>query len=207
MALTRRQLEILEFIRSHTAERGYAPTLVEIGQHLGLKSVATVHKHVQRLVERGALTRSARRARSFESAPRDAAPAASVLRLLGVVAAGTPIEVSETVEEITVPNDLLRHPERSFALRVRGDSMVEDGILHGDIVIVESGAEPRDGETVVALVRGSEATLKRLRRRAGMVELLPANARLLPIVLPPEDVAVQGVVRGLLRRCVAPETS
>lgn len=207
MALTRRQHEILEFIRSHKAERGYAPSLVEIGRHLGLKSAATVHKHVRCLVERGALRRSPHRARSFEPTDEGPAPAASVLRLLGVVAAGAPIEAAETVEEITVPNDLLRHPERSFALRVRGDSMIEDGILDGDVVIVEAAGEPRDGDTVVALVRGSEVTLKRLRRRAGMVELAPANARLRPIVLRPEDVAVQGIVRGLLRRCGAAAAS
>lgn len=199
-ALTRRQHEIVEFIRAHTAERGFAPSLVEIGRHLGLKSPSTVHKHVQRLIARGALTMSPHRARSCEPALR-AAPEASVVQLLGVVSAGVPIEASEHAEEVTVPNSLLRRPERSFALRVRGDSMVEDGIFDGDVVIVEAGVEARDGDTVVALVRGSEVTLKRLRRRAGMVELLPANARLRPLVLAPDDVAVQGVVRGLLRRC------
>jgi len=207
MTLTRRQHQIMEYIRAHAAEHGYAPTLAEIGRHFGLSSVATVHKHVRRLVERGALRRSAHRARSFEPTLPSPAPAACLLPLRGVVAAGTPLEAPEASEEIAVPGDLVRHPDRSFALRVRGDSMIEDGIQDGDVVIVESRQEARDGDTVVALVRGSETTLKRLRRRGEMVELQPANARLQPILLPAEDVAVQGVVRALYRRFGAAEPS
>jgi len=187
------------------AQRGYGPTLHDIGAHFGLSSPATVHKHVKRLVERGALRKSAHRARSVE--PDDAAPAACRLRLLGVVAAGVPIEVSEVPEEIAVPLDLVRRPDETFALRVRGDSMIEDGILSGDLVIVEARKEAADGDTVVALVRGSEVTLKKLRRRGGMVELLPANARLEPIVLPADEVEIQGVVRGLVRRFAHSEAS
>jgi len=200
MNLTRRQLEIVGFIRDHLAEHGYAPSLAEIGRHVGLASVATVHKHVLRLVERGALKRFEHRARSFEAVDPAPVAAACLLPLRGIVAAGAPLEALETDEQIAVPAELVRDAERSFALRVRGDSMLEDGIHDGDVVIVESRQEARDGDTVVALVRGSEATLKRLRRRGDRIELQPANARLRPIVLPAEDVAVQGVVRGLYRR-------
>jgi len=199
MALTRRQREIYDFIRSFVAEHGYSPSLEEIGAHFELSSVATVHKHVQHLVEKRLLRKAWNRSRSIE--PVEPADAALVsLPLLGTVAAGAPIEAVELPETIDVPRDLVARRNDSFVLRVSGDSMIEEQIRDGDFVVVESRPDARDGETVVALVRGSDATLKKLFRDGASVRLQPANAALAPIVVPAEDVEVRGVVRGLIRR-------
>jgi len=199
MALTRRQREILDFIQDFIGQHGYSPSLEEIGTHFRLTSVATVHKHVQRLVEKKLLTKGRNRSRSVE--PVGAGPArASEVPLLGVVAAGAPIEAMEVAETIPVPPDMLPRRGTCFALRVRGDSMVEEGIRDGDTVIVESRWDAMDGDTVVALVRGHEVTLKKLQRKGEHVLLHPANATLRSLELPAHEVAIQGVVRGLLRR-------
>ncbi len=198
MALTRRQREIYDFIRAFIAEHGYSPSLEEIGGHFGLSSVATVHKHVQHLVEKGLLRKAWNRSRSVEPAHEQASSV--TLPLLGTVAAGAPIEAIEVDEQIAVPSELVgRGP--CFVLRVRGDSMIEEHICDGDYVVVESRPEAHEGETVVALVRGEEATLKKFYRRgrAG-VRLMPANERLAPIELPAADVEIRGVVRGIVRR-------
>jgi repressor LexA len=199
MALTRRQREIYDFIRSFVAERGYSPSLEEIGEHFGLSSVATVHKHVQHLVEKGFLRKAWNRSRSVEPVAEEGTGAVS-LPLLGVVAAGQPIESVEVPESIEVPLDLVPRQGESYVLRVRGDSMIEEQIRDGDYVVVESRAQARNGETVVALVRGEETTLKKLQRRGRKVVLQPANSAMRPIELPAGQVQIQGVVRGLLRR-------
>jgi repressor LexA len=198
MALTRRQREVYDFICSFVDERGYSPSLEEIGGHFGLTSVATVHKHVQHLVEKGMLRKAWNRSRSVEPV---SAPAATVvpLPLLGVVAAGAPIEAVEVAETIDVPRQLVPRRSECFVLRVRGDSMIEDQIRDGDFVVVERRPEAHDGETVVAVI-GGEATLKRFYRRGRRVRLQPANAALRPIEVPASDVEVRGVVRGLLRQ-------
>jgi repressor LexA len=190
---------VFDFVREFLAEHGYAPSLEEIGARFRLSSVATVHKHVQHLAEKGYLRKTSNRARSIE--PADGADAPGVeLPLLGQVAAGAPIEAVEVEERVVVPREMLRRRGDAFVLRVRGDSMIDDQIRDGDLVVVESQKEARDGETVVALVRGSEATLKRLRRRGAKVVLEPANRALRPVELPAADVEIRGVVRGLLRR-------
>ena len=199
MALTRRQREIYDFVRSFVAEQGYSPSLEEIGAHFGLSSVATVHKHVAQLVEKGFLRKAWNRSRSLEPVEEGAGDEAS-LPLLGVVAAGAPIEPIEVAERIAVPRELAGRAERSFVLQVRGDSMIDEQIRDGDFVVVEQRAEPRDGDTVVAVIRGEEATLKKLQRRGSRVRLVPANARMKPIEVPASEVEVRGVVRGLLRR-------
>lgn len=199
MALTRRQREIYDFVRSFVDEHGYSPSLEEIGAAFGLSSVATVHKHIQHLVEKGFLRKAWNRSRSVE--PLLPSEQGSVtLPLLGSVVAGAPIEAVEVAESIEVPRDLVPRRGESFVLRVRGDSMIEEQIRDGDYVIVESRQEARDGDTVVALVRGQEATLKKLYRRGRSVRLQPANAAMPPIDLPAAEVQVRGVVRGLLRR-------
>jgi repressor LexA len=199
MALTRRQREILDFIQGFIAQQGYSPSLEEIGANFHLSSVATVHKHVQRLVEKKLLTKGRNRSRSVEPVNAALFPTSEV-PLLGVVAAGAPIEAVEISETIPVPRDMLPRSGACFALRVRGDSMVEEGIRDGDTVIVESGRDAADGDTVVALVRGHEVTLKKLQRKGERVLLLPANAALRPLELPAREVASQGVGRDLLRR-------
>jgi len=198
MALTRRQREIYDFICGFVRERGYSPSLEEIGANFGLRSVATVHKHVQHLVEKDLLRKSWNRSRSVEPVAEPEAGSLG-LPLLGVVAAGAPIEAIEDDESIAVPSEMVRRPGDTFVLRVRGDSMIEDQIRDGDYVVVESRSEARNGETVVALVGGSEATLKRFYRQGSKVRLVPANSSMEPIEAHASDVTVRGVVRGLLR--------
>ena len=199
MALTRRQREIYDFIRAFVDEKGYSPSLEEIAANFGLSSVATVHKHVQHLVEKGFLRKAWNRSRSVEPVEQPSSGTVS-LPLLGVVAAGAPIEAVEVPESFEVPSDLVPRRGESFVLRVRGDSMIDEQIRDGDYVVVERRAEARDGETVVALVEGRDATLKKLYHRGAAVRLQPANPEMAPIELPARDVEVQGVVRGLLRR-------
>jgi repressor LexA len=199
MALTRRQREIYDFVCAFIDERGYSPSLEEICERFGLASVATVHKHLQHLIEKGLLRKAWNRSRSIE--PVDVEEASSVtLPLLGSVAAGAPIEAVEDTETLAVPRALVPRGGEAFVLRVRGDSMIDEQIRDGDFVVVESRSHARDGETVVALVRGDEATLKIFRPRGRKVRLEPANARMRPIELPARDVQIRGVVRGLLRR-------
>jgi repressor LexA len=202
MALTRRQREIYDFIREFVAEKGYSPSLEEIAAGFGLSSVATVHKHVQHLVEKGMLRKAWNRSRSVEPVePMTPAAGGLVsLPLLGRVAAGALIEAVEDNETIAVPQELVAGRGESFVLQVAGDSMIDDQICDGDYVIVESRPEARDGETVVALVRGSETTLKKLYRDGPTVRLEPANPAFPPIIVPAEDVQVRGIVRGLMRR-------
>ncbi|MEE9281340.1 MAG: transcriptional repressor LexA [Myxococcota bacterium] len=198
MHLTRRQKEIFDYICAYLAKEGYAPSLEEIGEEFGLSSVATVHKHVQNLVEKGLLRKAWNRSRSIEVVDRSATPESVDVPLLGLVAAGSPIEAVATPDRIGVPPEMVGSKE-CFALRVRGDSMIEDHILDGDTVVVESRQAPRDGETVVALIRREECTLKRIYRDGGKIRLVPANASLEPMEYPADDVEVQGVVIGLLR--------
>ena len=198
MALTRRQREIYDFVTGFVDEQGYSPSLEEIGAHFGLRSVATVHKHVQHLVEKGLLRKAWNRSRSVEPVAQHEAEG-STLPLLGVVAAGSPIEAIEDDERVEIPPDMAGRPGERFVLRVRGDSMIEDMIADGDLVIVESRNEARNGETVVALVGGSDATLKRFYRRGATVSLVPANSSMEPIEVPAADVQIRGVLRGLLR--------
>jgi repressor LexA len=199
MALTRRQREIYDFIREFVAEQGYSPSLEEIGARFGLSSVATVHKHVQHLVEKGMLRKAWNRSRSVEPIDPPATHVVS-LPLLGVVAAGAPIEAFEVEESIDVPAQLVPRRGQCFVLQVRGDSMIEDQICDGDYVVVESRPEARDGETVVAVVGGRDATLKRFFRQGRDIRLQPANQSMQPIEVPASEVEVRGVVRGLLRQ-------
>ena len=199
MALTRRQREIYDFIRSFVSEKGYSPSLEEIGDEFGLSSVATVHKHVHHLVEKGFLRKSWNRSRSVEPVEEPGAVSVS-LPLLGFVAAGAPIEAVEVPETIDVPQELVRKQGESFVLRVRGDSMIDEQIRDGDYIVVESQPDAPDGETVVALIRNQDVTLKKIYRRGRTVRLEPANPAVPPIEVPAADVQIRGVVRGLIRR-------
>jgi repressor LexA len=196
--LTRRQQQVLDFVERYIGEHRVAPTLHEIGRHLKLSSVATVHKHLRRLEEKGAVRRLTHQSRALAVVPPRETTAGASIPLLGIVAAGAPIEPVETPEAITVPEELLGRGE-TFALRVRGDSMIDDGIREGDVVIVESRKDAEEGATVVALVNG-EATVKRFHRKRGRIHLVPANARMEPIVAREGEVEIRGVVVGLVRR-------
>jgi repressor LexA len=200
MALTRRQREVLDVIREFIASNGYSPSLEEIGGSLGLSSVATVHKHVTHLVEKGFVRRAWNQNRSIEIVDQAVGSHAVLLPLAGSIAAGRPVEAVPTSETVAVPADMVAGRARSFVLRVRGDSMIEEQIRDGDYVIVEERVTARDGETVVALLDGTEATLKRLYHEGQQIRLQPANPRVTPILVPASRVTVQGVVAGVIRK-------
>jgi repressor LexA len=202
MALTRRQRDVLEVIRTFIARHGYSPSLEEIGRALGLSSVATVHKHVSHLVDKGLVRRAWNQNRSIDliEEPRDA-EAATELPLLGTIAAGSPLEAVRSEQAVSVPADMVPGGGRpGYVLRVRGDSMIDEQIRDGDLVVIEERPQARDGETVVALVDGHEATLKKLFREGATVRLQPANATLGPLILAADRVQVQGVVVGVIRK-------
>jgi repressor LexA len=203
MYLTRRQRQIYEYIREFIAARGYAPSIVEIGQNFRLTSPATVHKHLQNLAQKGLIKRSWNRSRAIELLP-DAdtlggpAGGAAELPLRGLIAAGVPLEAVEDNE--TIPLPWSSGQSNLYVLKVKGDSMIEDHIQEGDYVIVEGRQEARNGETVVALLGGEAATLKRFYREGGQVRLQPANAQMSPILVNEDDLRIQGVVVGVLRK-------
>jgi repressor LexA len=196
--ITKRQKELLDYVRGYIAKNGYAPTLEEIGRHFSLASLATVHKHLTNLERKGRIRRHANQSRALEVVPDPTVGRAVQVPLLGRVAAGTPIEAVETPETVTLPEELLGRGE-TFALRVRGDSMIGDGILDGDLVVVESRPTADNGSTVVALVRG-DATVKKIYRERGRVRLVAANERVAPIVARADEVQIRGVVIAVLRR-------
>ena len=201
MGLTPRQAEILAYITEYSEIRGYAPTLQEIGEKFGLSSVATVHKHVSHLVEKGYLLRERRNAsRDLEVVGHGGGPRGMVrIPLLGTVAAGLPIEALEDQEEINLPEEWLGKG-RTFALRVRGDSMIEEQIRDGDTVVVEARETARNGETIIALVDGDSVTVKQYFREGAMVRLQPANPTMEPILVPADRLQIQGVVVGVIRK-------
>lgn len=200
MALTRRQREVLDIIRDFIERNGYSPSLEEIGGALGLSSVATVHKHVSHLVEKGLVRRVWNQNRSIELVDDADRRGAVGLPLLGRIPAGRPLEAVPTQETIAVPSELVSGRGRTYVLKIQGDSMVGEHIRDGDYVILEERRVARDGETVVALVDGSEATLKRIFRDGVQVRLEPSNPSMSPLLLPAERVQVQGVVVGLIRK-------
>lgn len=195
--LTERQAAILDFIARHCRDNGYPPTVREIGFGVGLASPSTVHAHLAKLESAGRIRRDPTKPRAmFVVAAAEAgappAPSPAALPLVGSVAAGAPILAEEHVEDwVATPF------EGDFVLRVRGDSMIEAGILDGDLVVVRRAQTARDGEIVVALIE-DEATVKRLRRADGRVHLMPENAAYEPIVV--DEVHLAGVVVGVLRR-------
>lgn len=201
MALTRRQKQILDFIGEYIEEHGYAPSFEEIAGAFGYTSLATVHEHVSNLERKGYIRKSFNQSRSIELVRRNALPGAVELPLLGEVAAGQPIEAIPDSETILVPPDLLRKSGENYVLRVVGNSMIDEQIRDGDYIIVNSRPTAHDGEMVVALVGGDSATVKKLYREVdGRVRLQPANEALSPIYVDPDDLTIQGIVVGVIRR-------
>jgi repressor LexA len=200
MHLTRRQKEILDYLSGYIEEHGYAPTIEEIGRHFGLSSLATVHKHLTNLQDKGLVKRAWNRSRALELVPSQVTVRAVEVPLLGRVAAGTPIEAIESTETIFVPEDMLGRG-RTYVLQVKGESMIEEQIRDGDYVIVEDRQTARDGEMVIALLGGENVTLKKFYRESGgTIRLQPANSAMKPIYVDEEDVRVRGVVIGVLRK-------
>ncbi|MDD3643780.1 MAG: transcriptional repressor LexA [Candidatus Krumholzibacteria bacterium] len=229
--LTRRQRQVLDFIRRFQERRGYSPSLGEIAAHLGLSAVSTVHEHLSNLQAKGLLRRGWNRSRAIEpvaagdafaedgsagapyagdsdrsgaSAPAvssssSAEGAALEIPLAGLVAAGSPIEALEVSESVSLPPGFAGRGD-AFALRVRGMSMTGDGIIDGDIIVVEKRQRVENGALAVVLVDGTEATVKRFYQRGAVVILRPSNPEMEEIALPAARVEVRGVVVGLLRR-------
>jgi len=199
LPLTKRQREILDFLSEFIQQHGYAPSLEEIGRRFGLSSLATVHKHLTNLQEKGFIKRAWNRSRSVELVPTRIGARAIELPLLGFVAAGSPIEAVATAESISVPEDLVGKHD-TYVLRVRGDSMIDEQIRDGDYVIVEDRKTAENGEMVIALLGGSDVTLKKFYRENAHVRLQPANPAMQPLTVPAEQVQIQGVVVGVMRK-------
>jgi|TARA_B100001964_G_scaffold237468_1_gene301068 repressor LexA len=197
--LTKRQREILDYLNEFIAKFGYAPSLEEIGRRFGLSSLATVHKHLTNLQDKGFIRRAWNRSRSVEVVPTRMGERALDLPLLGYVAAGVPIEAVVSEETVTVPEDLVGTRD-TYALRVRGNSMIDEQIRDGDLVVVEDRQTAQNGEMVIALLEGSEVTLKKFYRENGHIRLQPANDTIAPIIVRSDEVQVQGVVVGVMRR-------
>jgi repressor LexA len=199
MAVTRRQKEVLDFISGFVQRNGYSPSFEEIARGLQLKSLATVHKHITNLQNKGLLQRSHNRSRSIDVLPARSKPRpADRLPLMGRIAAGLPVEAIENAESISI-GDIVGNRE-VFALEVSGDSMRDEHIVDGDFVLVEKTKSARQGEIVVALVKDSEATLKRYYIEGEIVRLQPSNREMEPIYVPLSDVTIQGRVLGMLRK-------
>jgi repressor LexA len=208
MALTRRQKDLLDFLAAFIETKGYSPSYEEIAAGMQLTSLATVHKHIQSLESKGYLKRGFNQSRSLEIAPKyleerrnySSSPASPYeIPLLGRIAAGVPVESVSTPEVLAFQD--FTGSGNTYALQVRGDSMIEDHICSGDFVLIERVNEVRDGDIVVALVEGSETTLKRFYREPdGMVRLQPANASMQPIMVPQAALDIQGRVLAVLRK-------
>ncbi len=199
MTLTKRQKQLFDYIDGYIAEHGYAPTLEEIGARFKLSSLATVHKHLTNLEQKGAITRQANLSRAIEVVPQQRRRRAVELPLLGRVAAGAPIEALEHADTIAVPEEFIRR-QHTYVLRVVGNSMINDGIWDGDYIVVEERPVPENGETVVAVMNG-DATVKRFyREKGGMIRLQPANDSLKPIFAKARDVTIRGVVVAVMRK-------
>ncbi len=200
--LTPAQKRVFEFVRDYIGQNGYAPSFEEVRTHLGFKSLNSVAKHLKQLERRGYITIPAKnQKRALDLVPLRQAPAMTI-PFLGVVAAGNPIEAVEVPESIEVPESFLGNGN-NFALKVRGDSMIEDGIRNGDILIITRQPHAENGQTVVALVDG-EATVKKFYQKGSETELRPANSQMKPIYVSAEKVEIVGVVMGLIRNYKAP---
>ena len=201
--LTKRQKEILDFIANYLKNRQYAPSYMEIAEHFGISSPATIHQHVKSLEEKGYLKSPQNQKRALEpvmlSSYRDAI--AVDLPLLGLITAGEPIEALESKETMAIPADFVPNSETSYVLKVKGQSMIDEGIWDGDYVVVERNHSPKDGDVVVALLDNAYATLKKFYREKNRIRLQPANAAMKPIYT--KDPLIQGIVRAVIRKFAA----
>jgi repressor LexA len=201
MPLTKRQKEILDYIESFIDDRGYAPSFEEIAESFGYSSLATVHEHLSNLERKGYIRKSYNESRSIELVSRESATPVVELPLLGAVAAGLPIEAIEDNETLAVPPDMISRRRDNYVLRVEGNSMIEEQIRDGDYIVVQAQDNAEDGQMVVALVDGESATVKKLYREGGgRVRLQPANPTMAPIFVQADDLRIQGVVVGVIRK-------
>jgi len=198
--ITARQRRVLDYIKHYFDTHQEAPTMAEIGQEFGMTSSASVHHVVSILEREGLIRRIPNVSRGIELVKDQPAEDNYEIPLLGIVAAGSPIEAILNYETVSIPRDMLR-PGRMFALRVRGDSMIDEQIREGDFIVLQSKQTADNGQTVVALIDGSDATVKRFYGGRNQVRLEAANPRYKPIVIrPPERVQIQGLVVGVIRK-------
>jgi len=197
MHLTKRQKDIYQFIEDYLNINGYSPSMEEIGAHFGISSMNGVHKHLKVLEERGYITRMSNRARSIELIPE--VESGNSLPLVGYVAAGQPIEAVENPEVVEVPEYLMKQGDH-YVLEVEGESMIENHIQNGDRVIIQKKDYANNGETVVALIDGENATLKQYYREGRKIRLQPANRTMEPIYVEESRLSIQGVLVGLIRK-------
>ena len=205
MALTKKQRQILDYVESFVETNGYSPSYEEIAEHFRYSSLATVHEHLTNLEQKGFLRKNYNKSRSLEVVRADLHAPAIELPLMGTVAAGLPLEVTEGMQEtVTVPHDMVRRGN-NYVLRVKGDSMIDEQIRDGDYIIVNSRQTADNGEMVVALVSdgtvGGSATVKKFyREKDGQVRLQPANPTMEPMYFPADAVQIQGIVVGVIRK-------
>lgn len=201
ITLYRRQKQILDFIRQYIDKYGYAPTLSNIAEAIGVSSLATVHEHLGSLVKKGVIKKYEGAVRGIEVVDQKISQALTGIELpiLGFIAAGQPIMTyTDPDASLNIPPAMISGKKRSYVLQVKGDSMIEDGILDGDFVIIEEQLEAFDGDIVVALLNNGLATLKRFFREPGRIRLEPANSSMTPIYA--TDVKIQGKCVGVIRR-------
>ena len=200
MPITARQRRVLDYIRHYFEVNQEAPTIAEIGKEFGMTSSASAHHVVSILEREGMIRRIPNVSRGIELVEETTNAEKYEIPLLGVVAAGAPIEAVLNYETVCIPRDMMREG-RMFALRVRGDSMIDEQIRDDDLIILQSRQTAENGQTVVALIDGSEATVKRFYGSRNQVRLEPANPNYEPIIIrPPERVQIQGTVVGVIRK-------
>jgi len=194
---TPRQRQIYDYIRTYTADKGYPPKLEEIAEHIGVAAPSTVHEHLSQMEAKGILRRTYHKHRSMELATAPVAPAVEI-PLVGSVIAGLPTESYAVQETVSVPAQMVGRGKH-FALRVMGESMRDEDIAEGDLLVVRHTGRAAAGDLVIALVEGRETTVKRFYPERRLVRLQPSNRDMRPIRVAKEDVQIQGIVVGLLR--------
>ncbi len=201
MPLTKRQREILTYLGSYSNRNGFAPSFEEIAEEFNYNSLATVHEHLSNLERKGYIKRSYNESRAIEILPSHVHPAAVELPVMGSVAAGMPIEAVAGGESLSVPDSFLRKSGSHYVLKVRGQSMIDAHINDGDFVVVNERQSADNGEMVIAMMHGNAATVKKFyRERDGRIRLQPANETMEPLYVHENDISIQGVVVGVLRR-------
>ena len=201
MPLTKRQREILNYLTLYSEQNGYAPSFEEIAGNFSYSSLATVHEHLSTLERKGFIKRSYNESRAIEILPSDLMPKAIELPLLGAVAAGVPIEALAHQESIAVPDSFVQRGGNHYVLRVRGNSMIEEQIRDGDFVVVNERQRADNGEMVIAMLHGTSATVKKFyREKDGRIRLQPANETMAPMYVHENDITIQGIVVGVMRR-------
>ncbi len=195
--LTKRQKQIFDYLKKFMKEKDYAPSLEELRRHFRLSSIATIHQHLENLENKGYLERIKNHPRSIEISKNKKFQELIQIPILGTIAAGQPIEAVEDKEIIKVQKSLLARSGEHFALRVRGDSMIDERISNGDIVIIRKQSNAENGETIIALINNNEVTLKKIYKEKNRIRLQPANPKLKPIFV--KELIIQGKVISVIR--------